>query len=145
MVTWPPGAKGHRGGVGLGRTTEQGSRPTALTPDRWPSPDGALVGGKGASAPAPDTSAAPRISFQEKVPQPETVNPVPLDTAGDFPGGLGIWAEVPKIEVLQPTHSKENTGNVHESQRPPPPRKSRGTFGRRFLGRNSQEEILRLL
>ena len=31
-----------------------------------------------------------------------------LDAEGDFPGGLGIFAEVPKLEALEPTHSKES-------------------------------------
>ena len=47
---------------------------------------------------------------------PETVNPVQLDTEGDLPGGLGIFAEVPKLEVLEPTHSKEGSGNIHGSR-----------------------------
>ena len=73
-----------RGRVGLGRANSPGA--PALTPDqaeRW-------------------LCRCSQLVFPGSL----------LQGTGDFPGGLGILAEVPKLAVLDPTYSKESAGNT---------------------------------
>lgn len=70
------------------------------------------------------------------------MNPVQWDIDQDLSGIPRSLAEVPKLEVLEPTHSKESSGNTFASQQPPPHMREEGylegDFQKKFTTEGAQ-------